>query len=483
MKKVSLLLAVVMFVACTSVFVTSCKQDGKERKKRETTETERESPPTLADTTSDYASEAKKFQYMNTETVTFGSYHGEDIEWLVLEKGSEGTLLLSKYVLDYQTYDDPDDPCKSWMTSRLDPWLNEEFFNEAFSEEEQAKILWKEIPITDYDKAYSDYDDELYREPALDRVFLLSLDELAVYYPAKLDTCYCEATTYAVSLGAPRENCDWWLRGPCEITRFDNGDVETGKPAASAECKPQEGDAFLYFSDLPCGIRPAIWVDLDGTVENTIAPSDWIAEVSCETAVTADGMYSYKLYSGSDYETTIVMDVNVDDYLLSDRFELGRLLNDNGWQFCDSNGNPVEYTKNADVSGAWRRANGIETHFGFAFVSGYQLCGFSLDFKKPGDGYYELEDYYRNDPDIAGNYEHYTPLVCFEDHNTEYIVENFGYDGAGELRDSLSYNDIVLITYAISFASKDENAGKNPFYYTDIEGGESLWYSMVYDLP
>ena len=80
MKKVSLLIAVVMFVACTSVFMTSCKQDGKERKKRETTETERESPPTLADTTPDYASEAKKFQYMNTETVTFGSYHGEDIE-------------------------------------------------------------------------------------------------------------------------------------------------------------------------------------------------------------------------------------------------------------------------------------------------------------------------------------------------------------------------------------------------------------------
>ena len=48
---------------------------------------------------------------------------------------------------------------------------------------------------------------------------------------------------------------------------------------------------------------------------------------------------------------------------------------------------------------------------------------------------------------------------------------------------NLSYSDIVIVTYAVEYASKAENSGKNPFYVTGMKGSESLWYSLVYDMP
>ena len=127
--------------------------------------------------------------------------------------------------------------------------------------------------------------------------------------------------------------------------------------------------------------------------------------------------------------------------------------------------------------------NDIETHFDFTGISGNQLLMFSLEYKVPGSSYFDTEDYYRNDPDIRGNYEHYMPLVSFMDHDIEYIVDGFGYDGWGELSEGLSYSDIVIVTYAVEYASKAENSGKNPFYVTGMKGSESLWYSLVYDMP
>ena len=480
MKKISLLLAVVMLMSC--VFsLSSCKETrpGKEENSGKNEELETVSG-SKSDT--DYSADAQKFGNMSAEEITFGNYNGEDIVWIVLEKGNSGTLLLSKYVLDYQSFDMPDEPCKSWMTTRLVKWLNVDFYDAAFTEEEQDKILWTEVEIHDMDYAYNE-GDELYRDPVLNQVFLLGMDDLVKYYPAKLDTLYCEATDYAVSQGAPKENCSWWLRGPCEITRFENGEVETGKPVANVNCNPQDGKADLIFDDPKEGIRPAMWVDLDGTVQFTIAPSDWIAEVSCETEVTADGKHSYTIYTGTEYEETFVLDTNIDDYIHSGHFDLPHLLLDKGWKLVDRDGNPVKYTDDTKVSGAYIVFNDIETHFDFTGISGNQLLMFSLEYKVPGSSYFDTEDYYRNDPDIRGNYEHYMPLVSFMDHDIEYIVDGFGYDGWGELSEGLSYSDIVIVTYAVEYASKAENSGKNPFYVTGMKGSESLWYSLVYDMP
>ena len=55
---------------------------------------------------------------------------------------------------------------------------------------------------------------------------------------------------------------------------------------------------------------------------------------------------------------------------------------------------------------------------------------------------------------------------------------------ADKLREyGFSYSDIVVVTYVLSFYSDSNNAGKNPFYYTAMDGWEGSGCTMFYDLP
>lgn len=57
-------------------------------------------------------------------------------------------LVISKYALDGQKYHSSYTD-RSWAKSSLRLWLNEDFFNEAFNEEEQKRIL--SVTITNDD--------------------------------------------------------------------------------------------------------------------------------------------------------------------------------------------------------------------------------------------------------------------------------------------------------------------------------------------
>ncbi len=78
--------------------------------------------------------------------IRFGTYEQdgdsangkEDIEWIVLDKKYGKVLLLSKYCLDFRPYDE--DGKGGWENCSLRGWLNKEFFEDPFSEEEQAQI-------------------------------------------------------------------------------------------------------------------------------------------------------------------------------------------------------------------------------------------------------------------------------------------------------------------------------------------------------
>ena len=473
MKKLSVVLASAILVSSVSGFLTGCKQD----------------PPAYTGPTDAESSAAAvdpniKKAYDELETVTFGNYQGEDIEWIVLEKSDMGTLLFSKYAIDYMSFECTD-VMESWQTVKLRPWLNEEFFEAAFSAEEQSKILWNETPVYDTSQYYDGEIDELYREPELDRVFLLNRDELIQYYQKTLPNCYCEPTKYAASKGASGTDCQWWLRGPCEIKTDQNG-TNTGIPAIHGTTDPTAHNYILYQSHRTCGVRPAIWVDFDGTVENTIQPSDWIAEVSCETSKTADSLYVYTIYSGTEYEQTFTMDVNIDDYIRNGQFDLPGFLTERGWTMYDSEGMPTTDV-NSHIGSASITNNGIETQFSFisTFIPTKQICDFSIEYRKPhasGTSIYDSEHYY-DDNDRRGNFEIYDPMVAFDDHEIDYVVTGFGIDGFNEPTYGLSYSDIVILVYALDFVSDSNNSGKNPFYYTTMEGKESLWCSVVYDMP
>lgn len=155
------------------------------------------------------------------ETVEFGSYpqatdNPTPVEWLVLDEKGSRKLLLAKYALDCKPYNDEQEDT-TWEACTLRVWLDTEFFEQAFTEEEQARVA--EVRLANEDDP--DYETEGGPE-TYDRVFLLGLAEVEEYFGVEggetSNDLICYPTDYAVEKGAYMNNenggCYWWLRSP-----------------------------------------------------------------------------------------------------------------------------------------------------------------------------------------------------------------------------------------------------------------------------
>lgn len=130
------------------------------------------------------------------ESCTFGKYpyytdgREKNIEWIVLDKGEESCLLLSRESLDADIFD-----LKSnvWSESRVRKFLNSGFYDSAFTPEEKNNM------VRNNDTG--------------DFVFLLSRDECRRFFRTDDDRC-CMASPYALKRGAFSYfgRCWWWLR-------------------------------------------------------------------------------------------------------------------------------------------------------------------------------------------------------------------------------------------------------------------------------
>ena len=80
--------------------------------------------------------------------VTLGQYEQdnnlsngpEEIEWLVLAIVDQKALLVSKYGLDTKPFNEIRKEI-TWENSTIRNWLNNEFYNNAFSSSEKNKII------------------------------------------------------------------------------------------------------------------------------------------------------------------------------------------------------------------------------------------------------------------------------------------------------------------------------------------------------
>ena len=200
------------------------------------------------------------------DTVNFGSYNTKgpirgDIEWIVLNKsttadGKRYALLLSKYAIDcmqyYPLYD-----YVFWETSTIRQWLNNSFYNDAFSGSEKDKII--DLPIDNPRNAvYPQADGGM---STVDKVFLLSFYECLTYFGGEINgrnlKLATKATQYAIEKGAYRHmsggvddgNTMFWLRSPGS-TKKNACDISPS--------------GYLNYAgnmvNLPQGIRPAIYV-------------------------------------------------------------------------------------------------------------------------------------------------------------------------------------------------------------------------------
>lgn len=123
-----------------------------------------------------------KFWDAGFDTYVFGKYEQdkieengpEDIEWYILDENDGKKLLLSKYALDYQMYNDD---YATWETSHIREWLNDEFYNQAFSEEEKNRISLSLVKNDNNPWKNTDGGND-----TEDYVFLLSFDEVHNYF-------------------------------------------------------------------------------------------------------------------------------------------------------------------------------------------------------------------------------------------------------------------------------------------------------------
>ncbi len=172
------------------------------------------------------------------DIVEFGLYEQdselsskESIRWIVLDKQENQLFLLSEKIIDVKQYEENEHGQVKWIDSSLNTWLNNNFFNEAFSKEEKEQISnlqGEKISILTYDdvEKYLNQSNYLLAEPSEWAI------ENELYYNSK---------TKASS---------WWIK--------------QGNIAASVE---SDGMILTLINNgagiAPEGVRPCMWININ----------------------------------------------------------------------------------------------------------------------------------------------------------------------------------------------------------------------------
>ncbi|MCR5596856.1 MAG: DUF6273 domain-containing protein [Lachnospiraceae bacterium] len=231
----------------------------------------------------------------NGDYVIFGSYEQdgdtsngpEPIEWEVLDKSDGKLLLISRYILDCPPYN-TEDADVTWETCTLRNWLNNDFYNTAFSTAEKDRVITANL--SNPDNAYWGTEGG---NDTNDKVFCLSMEEVRKYYSFESwydddqsgysSALMTDVTPYAVNNGARQftitqedytgegyedrtglseEGYDtdvigldggfWWLRSPGGLSNI----------ACTVKYNGYAGWLYYYNVDYAFnGVRPALYLE------------------------------------------------------------------------------------------------------------------------------------------------------------------------------------------------------------------------------
>lgn len=181
------------------------------------------------------------------DTVTFGTYEKEEVEWQVLAKEDNRVLVITKNIIECKQYN-TEYTDVTWESCTLRKWLNNDFYNKAFSDEEKASIQTTNV----VNKNNAKYGTKGGNDTQ-DKVFLLSIDEANQYFTSDSER-QCQGTNNAKSnelYVADYGNSRWWLRSP-------------GLDQDYAACIYSDGDVLergnrVGYGD---GVRPAMWISV-----------------------------------------------------------------------------------------------------------------------------------------------------------------------------------------------------------------------------
>ena len=195
---------------------------------------------------------------LNNDVIINGSkYHKtendyfkyESIKWRVLRYENSEAFLLSEAILDSQPYHSENEEI-DWEKSSIRAWLNNEFINKAFSDEENKAINTVEL----INKDNSKYGTQGGKNTS-DKLFLLSLSEVDETEESKEYGFWDKKTRKCKNDNFSEETYFWWLRSP-------------GNSSHDAAGVYYYGWVFGYGYDVqePAGgIRPALYLNLSSS--------------------------------------------------------------------------------------------------------------------------------------------------------------------------------------------------------------------------
>lgn len=195
------------------------------------------------------------YLYEMGEKMQIGNYmqnnstYKSPITWAVLAKEDNKILLITDKVIECKQYSESENK-STWDESSIRTWLNDKFLNEAFTPEEQDKIL-----IT-YVSADENPRFDVYQGASTqDKIFILSINEAEKYFNSPKERL-CEPTDYVLAKRPYISNvdgvnsCHWWLR---THGKFDGSSTYVTSTGYTYEL----GDGVT--ADQYC-IRPAMWI-------------------------------------------------------------------------------------------------------------------------------------------------------------------------------------------------------------------------------
>ncbi len=202
-------------------------------------------------------SEENSYQAENGyETGVVYWFEYEPIKWCVLDP--EEGIVLSELLLDSQEYY-YERELIDYASSSIREWLNEDFYNTAFSDAEKSEIFnYVQDNTSPFEDAYDG-------ETTYDKVFLLSYDDARNkeygFASNKLDdasrraygTDYAKCQGLSVEGACPQKYSMWWLR---TADRYNC--------PSYIEPKGEYNFSASYYPFLTCfGIRPAMKINLN----------------------------------------------------------------------------------------------------------------------------------------------------------------------------------------------------------------------------
>ena len=180
-----------------------------------------------------------------------GTWRGEPLKWRMLEEEDGKALLVCAEVVEAKPYDSAF-ASVTWAECDLRKWLNGEFFQAAFSAEEQGLIVATKLknPGNGSFRTQGGAD-------TTDKVFCLSINEAKSLFKGNSDRkCKPSAHVKAedkIFMSIDKSVAPWWLRSP--------GCKQDYAAYVNDDGRVRENGWDVSFDNF--GVRPAFWLNLE----------------------------------------------------------------------------------------------------------------------------------------------------------------------------------------------------------------------------